>query len=170
VQNYLKKVLFLRILKAFHQSNQFCAQFRRLLKGTEDELESWRKRYEIINTNLDQKELLINEMKRRHEEEISQAMAQTVDLEKLAQLEAEVSALKSQLAFCKIELSTLRTKCEQKSAEVVELRRQLDLETVRSRESKAEAQKCAAHADEQVRDAKLIGHYPVMVLQKQSYI
>lgn len=113
-------------------------------------MESWRKRYEIINTNLEQKELLINEMRRRHEEEMSQAMAQTVDLDKLAQLEAKASELKSQLALCKIELSTLRTKCEQKSAEVVELRRQLDLETARSRENKAEAQKCATHAEEQV--------------------
>jgi predicted nucleic acid-binding Zn-ribbon protein len=89
-------------------------------------------------------------MRRRHEEEISHAMAQTVDLEKLAQLEVEANALKSQLAFCKIELSELRTKCEEKSAEIVELRRQLDLETARSRENKAEAQKCATHADEQV--------------------
>lgn len=123
---------------------------RRLLKGTEDELESWRKRYEIINTNLEQKELLINEMRRRHEEETSHAMAKTVDIEKLAQLEAEANELKSQLAFCKIELSALRTKCEEKSAEIVELRRQLDLETERSRENKAEAQKCATHAEEQV--------------------
>ena len=89
-------------------------------------------------------------MRRRHEDEISYAMAQTVDLEKLAQLEVEANTLKSQLAFCKIELSALRTKCEEKSAEIVELRRQLDLETARSRENKAEAQKCATHAEEQV--------------------
>ncbi|XP_059473083.1 myosin-9-like isoform X2 [Neocloeon triangulifer] len=126
-------------------------EYKEQIKRAEDELSLWKERYKIISTNLEQKEKMIEEMRRRHEVETSQAMAQTVSVEKMVKIEAEVEDLKDKLATAKTELSEMRARCEMKVAEVEKCRRRLDLEAEKGRRDKDEAQKFAVQIEEQTK-------------------
>ncbi|CAB3386150.1 Hypothetical predicted protein [Cloeon dipterum] len=114
------------------------------LRAAEEQVSAWRQRYEIISRNLEQKEGAIEEMRRRHEEETSQAMAQTVDLRTLAAVEAEAQTLRAQLAQATAQLAESEARCRAAAAETHKLA--LDL-----RNSREEARNLAEQADKQAK-------------------